>query len=108
MCSLRLKIGYSILILFSILGMLSLSVLVHEVSHRNDFKDYVKSSEMCLFYVGEELDALGYYSFTYLPGARKDPNVKEIMEWTEFKAYSKMAVVMLIWALGIVLVIEDE
>lgn len=87
---------FVIFFLFGIIGVCFTMVVLHELSHKQDFHSYVKEDYICALVLPEkisgfwkDLDApAGYYGFIY--DKNNETIVKEIQkieEYTEKKAY---------------------
>lgn len=86
------RIAFSIIILFSFLGILFFGVIVHEYSHYFDYRGKVTDEELCGLslpkFTENSLDldsALGFYKFSYNEANSKE--IQEIDKTTETKAY---------------------
>lgn len=79
-------------------GALFLIVLAHEYTHYFDFKGEVneETDSMCLLanplFIKKD-GIIGYYSYEY---NQTNERVKEIMRYTEFKAYSVSVIVLIL------------
>lgn len=84
-------IVFFILFLFSLFGMFIGGNIVHELSHKNDFKNIAYDDEVCVLEFGS--DAVASYSFY----SNNDTEFDRISKHTEIKAYSMSSLVYLIY-----------
>ena len=98
----RFFMGYFILIVFAFIGFTFTSNLLHELSHRNDFKDVSDNVEVCLLSLG---DAIAYYDFNY--DIKDAAKVSEIKKTTEYRAYGIEFALFLILLMAIMFVLYD-
>lgn len=79
-----------ILLFFSIFGFLIFSNLIHEYSHKMDFKEVTSTGYICLFQFKDltfkNLVWNSYASFYYDPLPNKTLEIQDIKEYTEKKA----------------------
>ncbi|MEK6880893.1 MAG: hypothetical protein AABY22_14835 [Nanoarchaeota archaeon] len=85
------SIAFFVIVAFSIFGLFILSNLIHELSHKQDYRDFVRDDNICLLVLPKKfslLSSAALYSYTL-----KDLNSTEREEYqkinrvTEFKAY---------------------
>lgn len=83
----------AVILLFSFAGFFLSGNVLHELSHRYDFRDIEKKNESTCFLSFS--DNVGYYSFSASPDQYE--KIQEIDKYTEFKAYSIDGILMLIY-----------
>jgi small-conductance mechanosensitive channel len=102
-------IAFSILVLFSVIGMIISGIIVHEYSHYWDYNGEVSNEQICglnLPKPGNSFslsNSLGYYSFTYNENDKE--KIEEIEKTTEIKAYFVSFLVFLIFDVCLAIVI---
>jgi hypothetical protein len=81
-----LKISFVVLFLFSLFGLIIFTNLIHESSHKQDFKE-VKNNlypdSICLLEIGD--DAIASYNFYTKNNSKEE--FERISKYTEIKAY---------------------
>ena len=91
------------LIFFAIFGLLFVSLILHEYSHKKDFEGFTTSSFTCLLVmpesIGEAFNPLkptGYHSYNVeYSNAESYEKVKLTQKYTELKAYAINFIVIL-------------
>ncbi len=102
--SYSMKIYFAIMVFFTIVGILTVSTVVHEYSHLTDYKEFATEDTLCLYPLPDldesfwELRA-GHYRFSY--NANDTIAVSNKMKTTEYKAYAWSTVIIM---LGVVAV----
>ena len=97
------KLAFILLVLFSIPGLVLVGTLVHEFSHKQDYKDLAINQSICAFYIPEaSLSNLfsmrvGSYYFTYNATNETLAKIEEIDRYSEKKAYFLEFLVALIY-----------
>ncbi|MDP2947051.1 MAG: hypothetical protein Q8N88_02965 [Nanoarchaeota archaeon] len=79
-----MKFSWIIILLFSFIGFFLTGNIIHELSHKIDFRKINKNSEQICFLEFSENSAK--YSFSANPSEIK--KISEINKYTEIKAYS--------------------
>lgn len=86
------KLAFTIIILFSLIGLILSSIIIHEYSHYFDYRGLVNEDQLCGLSLPKITEnsfslnsAIGYYSFSYNQEDEKE--IKEIGKTTETKAY---------------------
>lgn len=102
------KFSVLILLMSSLIGIIFLQTLFHELSHRDDFKDIAKGRGICLLNYPSNLtiktfwnDAFAYYSFSVNKTYREE--YERIEKYTEWKAYSVLFLIYLVWLFSLIL-----
>lgn len=76
------EIAYIIVVIFGFIGSMFVGTIIHELSHKEDYKLIALNGNICLL----ELEELrGYYRFSYDSEYKEDYN--RISQYTEIKAY---------------------
>jgi len=109
------KIFFVIFCVFAFVGGITLSTIIHEYSHFNDFRELqgnITNSELCglvlptTFEQVKDLDsALGYYRFSYTWDNSTKKRVEEIGGITEIKAYTLTTIVLSLMILSMMVVL---
>lgn len=94
----KATIPYYIILIFACIGVGYLCSIVHELSHRQDYKDIALESDICLL----NMDFKANHHFTY--NKEDTAAVKEIKKYTEIKAYLTSVIITAFFIM--VLVIE--
>ena len=92
------------LIFFAIFGLLFVSLILHEYSHKKDLEGLTTSSFTCLLVmpesIGEAFNPLkptGYHTYTVNPSDVENyEKIKSVQRYTELKAYAINFAVILI------------
>jgi len=92
---LSLKITNTILFLFLMFGVAVSSIYLHELSHKADLNPYVENGGVCMVTDFISSEKAGYYEFTVSEENRII--VDEILLYTEYKAYSVTALVIILY-----------
>jgi hypothetical protein len=77
-------ISVGVLLAFSFIGFFLVGNILHEQSHRHDFREINKTQENTCYLSFSNSTA--YYSFSAVPG--QDEKIDSISKITELKAYS--------------------
>lgn len=78
---------------FGFIGMTIASTLIHELSHRQDYKRIAKDGDVCILEFNR--GALAEYSFNYNKNDTIEYN--KITRYTEYKAYALTALIMALY-----------
>lgn len=95
------KISSLVIIIFFVLsGVIFIGNLLHELSHKVDFKDYAEEEELCILtypklWINEGVVA--YYKFDYNSSFKEE--VKETSGYTEFKAYFLNTLLLILFSI---------
>jgi len=96
------KIAFVIIFLFSLVGMIVMSIALHELTHRWDFRELradgkIFDEEMCLLGYGKHNGQTyaGYYLPHYYP--KYENEIDKIIKYTEIKAYAVTLTIMIIY-----------
>lgn len=91
-------LSWLIIGLFTLLGLFFTGILLHELSHKQHFKEIEKDQEeLCILNWGGK--NIGYYSFIY-PN-EENPEVEYIGKTTELNAYLLKIVLCLLFLLSL-------
>lgn len=80
-----------IISLFALIGVLSVGILLHELSHERDFRYVSNSGKICLI---EYKGLGGFYEFNV--NAYNSESIEDIRKYTEIKAYAINAILLYI------------
>jgi len=100
------NISFIIIIAFALVGMFVLAIGLHELSHMQDYsklkkQGFIENDKLCLLCLDKE--TAGYYKFNYPIEAEEE--VKRIRKYTEIRAYSVTAIVMLLFFMCLAFVV---
>jgi len=88
------KFAIIILFLFSLFGVIIFQALVHELSHKQDFKDVVINGSICLLnYPSSLWDLEASYDYQYTNKTAE----QEVMKYTEYKAYTISFLILIVY-----------
>ena len=88
------KIAIIIVLLFSLFGVIIFQALVHELSHKQDFKGIAINDSICLLnYPQSFWDLEGSYNYQYTNNIAE----QEVMKYTEYKAYTISFLILMIY-----------
>jgi len=98
------NISLLILFGFAIFGLVTGATILHELSHKQDYKEVAHDGELCGLVIPNDIGdlwngAAGYYSFHYNVSSR--PEVDRIDKFTERKAYTVMYALTLIFIVSL-------
>ena len=84
------KASFVVLMFFAVIGVFTSHLVVHELSHWQDFKQVTSDSEIYLFRVGGNLTFANFLGGVYYPNLMKGSmeEYRRIDRYTEWKAYS--------------------
>lgn len=100
-----MKIHIIAIFLFALVGMVAVSNIFHELSHRADFHPYVIDEEICFLEFDTVAGSMAHYSFVY---DGKNPEIIEkISEYTEIKAIGLSLIVVSLFLLSYFYYIDD-
>lgn len=92
----------SIVIIFSLIGVILSGNIIHELSHKHDFKEINKTGEeICYLQLSESIAS---YSFSPIPG--QNEKIVEIEKSTELKAYSLDFIILSAYLLSLLTVLR--
>ncbi|MFA5993110.1 MAG: hypothetical protein WC796_05380 [Candidatus Pacearchaeota archaeon] len=104
------KIAFVILVLFSIVGVFVSSTALHEYSHYRDFKGIAQEGQICALSIPTNLTLstltttkAGYYQFKISP--QDEQAYTDISKYTEIKAYSIDAIMMIVLFTSVAIII---
>ena len=104
------KIAFSIIILFSLVGLFLSSIIIHEYSHYFDYRGKVTNDELCGLQLPKITEnsidftnTLGFYKFSYNENTSKE--IQEISKTTETKAYFINFIIFLAFDICLAIVI---
>jgi hypothetical protein len=96
-----------ILVVFLFNGVLITSIVMHELSHKEDLKKYVDDDYICI--VG--LDKVNFLNsggmYTYKHSENKEI-INNIEKWTEYKAYSISFLIVIVALLSFLIYLGGE
>ena len=93
---LKFKISFVVLFLFSLFGLIILTNLVHELSHKQDFKEIKNNlypDSVCLLEIGD--DAIASYNFYVKNNSKEEFRI--ISKYTEIKAYGLSSLISILY-----------
>ena len=82
--------SFAVMFIFSLVGMILITNLTHELSHKQDFEDIANNDSICLLRFGD--DAIASYSF--IVNNNDLDEYERIHKYTEYKA---LGIDILIW-----------
>jgi hypothetical protein len=97
-------IPISLILAFSIIGFLLSGNIIHELSHKYDFREIEKTSENTCFLTLSGKD-VAFYEFSSPSNNSKEIN--KINQYTEVKAYSLDIILALIYFFSLIIVIKS-
>ena len=88
--SLIFRASFAVLMFFAVIGVFTSHLVVHELSHWQDFKQITSNSEIYLFRVGGNLTFANFLGGVYYPNLTRGSmdEYRRIDRFTEWKAYS--------------------
>ena len=94
---------FGVIVFLSFFGMLYAATILHELSHKEDFKPINPTDEeICVATLNS--NDMGWYSFSY---ENSNTEKKEqIKKYTELKAYSISALIFILFLMSILMVIK--
>lgn len=105
------SIAFSVVIIFAVFGALMMGIILHEMSHRNDFEELsTGDSYICFFSVPEDFQL--HHLWSYIPAyyhleadAEDTAEVMKVNSYTEYKATGITILIYLLFIIcfGIVL-----
>jgi hypothetical protein len=93
------KSAYTILILFSLFGVVLFGTLMHELSHKKDFKEIASDDYLCFLEFND--GALGSYSFH----VNNQTEYERISKYTEIKAYGINVIIFVMYFMCFAIII---
>ena len=104
------RIAFSVVILFSFIGLLLSSIIIHEYSHYFDYRGKVVDEEICGLSLPKITEnsfnlntVLGFYSFSY--NQKDSKEIQEIGKTTEIKAYFLNFIIFLAFDICLAIVV---
>lgn len=86
------SIAFYILVVFGFVGMISLGIMLHELSHRTDFQSIAVDGHICFLDIPNNMTLKEFIGLTaYYEPVIYEQNAtqyREIGKYTEFKAYT--------------------
>lgn len=99
----------------SFFGVFVLSIIIHEISHMQDFQKLSLSNESIYILnfkfnqtsIEPSWDEIGYYQ-AKTNISKDDTQLVEIKKYTELKAYFMMSITFLIWFVSVTLILVHK
>lgn len=92
------KVSFIMILVLIFTGGFFASIVLHEMTHRRDFRDYAYNGDICILQWQEEAKwyekIIGSYDFSY--NISNTDEVDKIEKKTEFNAYIVSAIVLYI------------
>ena len=101
--------SFGILLLFSVIGIVTSSMIIHELSHKQDFKEISRDGYTALFVIPDNTSFKSFitspgaiYNFYPTEGNKEESN--RILKYTEIKAYLISTSMILFYIVAMIIV----
>lgn len=110
--TLTMGFGLFLFYVFALIGMITASVVLHEYSHKIDYKEISKDGEIALFVIPDNMSfktffseqALAQYTYSYYMEDKEEES--RISKYTEWKAYGVTITIVLIFLISQLIVLK--
>lgn len=93
---------------FMISGLFFIGNLLHELSHKNDLKNYINEGYLCVLGIDQLnlWESGGMYTYSY--NISNEREIEKISRYTEIKAYSINILLIILITIATLIYLEDK
>ena len=95
------NISFVVIIFFSVVGIILTGNIIHELSHKQDYKGLIKEDDSCALVIPESkedlLGKIAFYRFYTKDDEESIEKAEEVTKWTEKKAYTIESILFIVF-----------
>ena len=106
-----LLFAFSIVVIFSLFGLFIAGNLLHELSHKQDFRKYAYDDSLCFLMIAKNRTFSNFFNspvaqYTFNTNKTDEIAVDKIEKYTEWKAYSLDIILAIIVITSIIIILH--